>query len=688
MSIATYLAKLAKGVSSQGVLSPSNGGTGVTAPGAAGNVLVSNGTTWTSTSGAAGAAGATGPTGPQGTAGPTGPQGTNGTIGVDGATGPTGPTGAQGIQGVTGPTGSGFTSQSTNKSLATDGSVIGTNINWYVADTGAFEVGNFVNLVDQTSGSTYFYVGKITLIQYAGGFGWAVHADISAAGGTANGSPSSSWKMELTGKTGATGLTGPTGAAGTNGTQGPTGPTGADSTVAGPTGPTGPQGPAGTGATGGASYYTGDIVISANTTQYTAPTWLPCDGAMYNPGTYPGLDTLYQTAGDYATTPGIFTEPRYTDGSVVTFGTQNGAYANGVFDPITGDLLHFNNFAAAGSRVHLIQRASDGRFVFNPSNQLAANMQADYGSSTGVPYFSISPNGQLLAVYRASSPTPLITVYKRNTSEVETSTGVRWVFSASIGSIASSSAYYNMRITNDGLIVYPSNSTSSFAYQKYDVASQTLGAQTVANSFQTGNGFYGGGHDFWPGATNYMMFATSSTSYQSGMYAWNGGGFSLVSGLPGGNTYNQVFINNAGTAAYVTRSTFVDIYNITAGSGALTLNSSISIGTSVQSITFSASDTFMAISTSLGISMYQQSSAGAVTYTGTGYVPEAYTTQGIVNGTWRLKFDPVYNILVGFGANGPTATYIVRNWKGTAKTILPATVNPGNKLKHYIKTGS
>ena len=46
MSIATYLAKLAKGVSSQGVLSPSNGGTGVTTPGAVGNVLVSDGTTW------------------------------------------------------------------------------------------------------------------------------------------------------------------------------------------------------------------------------------------------------------------------------------------------------------------------------------------------------------------------------------------------------------------------------------------------------------------------------------------------------------------------------------------------------------------------------------------------------------------------------------------------------------------
>ena len=540
MSIATYLAKLAKGVSSQGVLSPSNGGTGVTAPGAAGNVLISNGTTWTSTSGAAGPTGPTGPAGTAGATGPTGPAGTNGIIGVDGATGPTGPQGA--------------------------------------------------------------------------------------------------------------------------------------------------TGPAGTAPTGGASYYTGDIVISANTTQYTAPTWLPCDGAMYDPGTYPQLDTLYQTAGDYATTPGIFTEPRYTDGSNVTFGPTSVYQAVSVLDPITGDLLNFNTLAASGSRVQLIQRASDGRFLFNASNSLAANVQADWGSNLGQPFFAISPNGQLLVVYRAS--TANIIVYKRNTSQVETSTGVRWVFSASVASSSNVTAYYNMRINNDGVIVYPNSSTSSWAFQKYDAASQTIGAMTFPSNFQTGNGPYGGGHDFWPGATNYMAFATSSTSYQSGMYAWNGGGFSLVSGLPGANTYNYAVFNNAGTALYITRSTFVDIYNVAAGSGALTLNSSINIGTSVQSITFSASDTFMAISHSLGITMYQQSSAGSVTYAATAYVPEAYTSQGIANGSWRLKFDPVYNTLIGFGSNGVSATYIVRNWKGTAKTILPITVNPGNKLKHYIKTGS
>jgi len=81
MSIAAYLGKLAQGLSAQGILGPSKGGTGVTGPGPTGNLLMSNGTAWVSQSGLAG---------------PTGPAGANGTIGVNGTTGPTGPTGPAG----------------------------------------------------------------------------------------------------------------------------------------------------------------------------------------------------------------------------------------------------------------------------------------------------------------------------------------------------------------------------------------------------------------------------------------------------------------------------------------------------------------------------------------------------------------------------------------------------------------
>jgi hypothetical protein len=81
MSIAAYLGKLAQGLSAQGILGPSKGGTGITGPGPTGNLLMSNGTAWVSQSGLAG---------------PTGPAGANGTIGVNGTTGPTGPTGPAG----------------------------------------------------------------------------------------------------------------------------------------------------------------------------------------------------------------------------------------------------------------------------------------------------------------------------------------------------------------------------------------------------------------------------------------------------------------------------------------------------------------------------------------------------------------------------------------------------------------
>jgi hypothetical protein len=498
------------------------------------------------------------------------------------------------------------------------------------------------------------------------------------------------------GNAGANGANGYTGSAGTDGVNGYTGSAGANG-VNGYTGSAGAQGATGVGYTGssgsggsgGVSYNTGDVVLSANASVYSSPTWLPCDGAMYSVGTYPGLDTLYQTSGDYASTPGIFTEPRFTDGSNVTFGSLVMCRAMGVFDPITGDLFSYNALNGAGSRVQFIQRASDGRFVFNNSSALASNVQADFGSGGGLVYFAISPNGQLLAVYRGTS-TPLITVYKRNSLATETSTGVRWVAAVSTTTVALNAAMYNMKINNDGLIIYPGTATSTFCYQKYDVASQTLGAQGSMNTTTCNNGQYGGGLAFWYGQSNYMFVASGTTTYQSGMYAWNGGGISLVSGLPTANTYNVAVINNAGTAVYVTRSSLVDIYDINQSNGALTLNSSMSIGATVQEIAFSSGDAFMALASSNGINMYQRNSVGAVTYTATGYVPELYSSQGIANGigNWRVQFDPVYNVLVGFGVNTTTSTYIIRNWKGVAKTILPVTTNPGNKLKYYIKTGS
>lgn len=608
MGIARYLSKLAGVLSSDGVVPATKGGTGITGPGASGNVLVSDGTSWTSQN-----------------------------IPL-GATGPTGPGGL------------GFTIAKTYSSVAA-----------LTADTGP----------------TGISAGQFALID-TGDTNNAENSRLYVWTGT-----SYTYTSDLSG---AQGIVGPTGPAGTNGTIGVNG-------AAGPTGPAGavgPTGPAGTAPTGGASYYTGDIVISANTAQYTSPTWLPCDGAMYNPGTYPGLDTLYQTAGDYATTPGIFTEPRDTAGNAILLGNTPASLGNGVLDPITGDMLIWNSSNALGSRVFLVERASDGRFVYNAtnSNNLITNIITDYGSGTYSNY-SISPNGQWLLAHRGSPS--LITVYKRNSLAVETSTGVRWARMAST-TWSVTNSQVGTTIGNTGTIVFPTTSTTAFGGGKYDIASNTI--YVTALTFPLGSVSTIGvqGISWHPTLQDYFATATSNSgsSYPSGIYVWNGNGFSQVSSANQTYSYSSCSFNRAGTALYMGRSQNIDVYSVDTGSGAITFsNTIVTTGASViQSISFTSGDNFMVTADARGITMYQKASAGSINYTATGYQPQDYGNQGIVNGNWRVAFDPVYNTLVGWGTNTTTAVYIIRNWKGTAKTIVPATANPGNKLKYYIKTGS
>jgi hypothetical protein len=609
MGIARYLSKLASVLSTDGVVPPAKGGTGLASPGASGNLLVSDGTSWTS---------------------------------------------AAGLAGPTGPAGLGFTIAKTYSSVAQlTADTAPTNITpgqFALIDTG--DINNAEN--------SRLYVWTGTNYTYT--------SDLS----------------------GAQGIVGPTGPAGTNGiigVDGATGPTG-------PAGAVGPTGPAGEAAAGGASYYTGDIVISANASQYTAPTWLPCDGSMYTPGTYPGLDTLYQTAGDYNSTPTIFTEPRDTGGNTLTWSNLNASLASNVIDPITGDLLTFNFNLPSGSRFRLTQRASDGRFVYNSTTgpALITNLIADYGSGN-VPYFSISPNGQLLVVYRGVSPT-LVTVYKRNTSEVEASTGVRWARATSSNVAAGTSTYYSMRINNDGLIIYTSSTSSNFSMQKYDIPSNTLGSPITPGNLSSASFLEGNnGVDFLPAVfPNYLILASYSTSSpQAGIYYWNGSTIVLNSAT-NAQTYRACSINKAGTAAYFSRNSsgIIDVYNINQSNATLSVAGTINLPVSgnVQSITFSSNDEFMAVSHTNGITMYKQISAGSVVYSTTGFDPQNYGNYGIANGSWRLAFDPVYNTLVGFGVNSTTAVYTTQNWKGVAKTILPVVPNPGKNLKYYIKTGS
>jgi hypothetical protein len=96
----------------------------------------------------------------------------------------------------TGATGATQAASPTSASWATDGSLVGSNITWYSASDTGYIVGDYVLLFDQTAGSSFFYYGQITLIQFAGGFGWSFSANIISSGGTPNGNPSSSWNMQ------------------------------------------------------------------------------------------------------------------------------------------------------------------------------------------------------------------------------------------------------------------------------------------------------------------------------------------------------------------------------------------------------------------------------------------------------------------------------------------------------------
>ena len=93
-------------------------------------------------------------------------------------------------------------------SQPTDGSLSGTQ-NWSNGpsvppgsgegdhSSHGLKINDTVRIVDLTGGSTFYYTGTITNIQYAGGFGLNFIINVTGSSGTANGSPSITWKIEL-----------------------------------------------------------------------------------------------------------------------------------------------------------------------------------------------------------------------------------------------------------------------------------------------------------------------------------------------------------------------------------------------------------------------------------------------------------------------------------------------------------
>ena len=235
------------------------------APGAAGNALVSDGSTWVSSAGGSGTTGPkgdTGDTGPAGATGDTGPQGDQGFPGDKGDQGDPGPQGDQGPKGDTGdtgPTGLGLTpvtfsgNNSISRALAVGD---GPQFFGYMLDHEPWADGQYVTFSDLNSGSNLFYYGRL-FIQYAGGFGWALSLlEVLSVTGTTHNDTASDWLMSFAaapqGATGSTGSTGPSGAKGDTGDQGIPGDLG-------PKGDTGPQGPEGPGGIQGAAGVSLDI---------------------------------------------------------------------------------------------------------------------------------------------------------------------------------------------------------------------------------------------------------------------------------------------------------------------------------------------------------------------------------------------------------------------------------------------
>jgi hypothetical protein len=597
MGIARYLSKLASVLSVDGVVPPSKGGTGVASPGASGNVLVSNGTAWTSQN-----------------------------IPL-GATGPTGPGGL------------GFSIAKTYASVAAltaDTAPTGIAAGQFaIIDTGDVQNAENSRLYIWT-GSAYTYTSDLS---------------------------------------GAQGIVGPTGPQGTNGTIG----------VDGATGPTGPTGPAGTAATGGASFYTGDVVLSANTTQYTTPTWLQCQGQMFDTGTYPGLDTLYGTSGSY---DGIATQISQAvpsgSSTPISFTTLI-SHNFSVHDPITGDYYYHDGV----NEMLVIGRDSSGNYV-QSANSLMSVVNSTITASTII-RFNISPDGMVLAIQQAAN----LHVFKRNTLAVEASTGVRFVLIGSIvapnwmGAAAVSTNYpVNLIVTNAYWICAQASGYQGFVQANLNTNSLDY-QQTVAISSHGTYNTVGQCQAINP--VNHSMVMTVNDSSTTSAKLWTLSGNTWTSTaktlVSSGSRYNKILWGADGTAIYIGRlgTTTVEIYSHD-GSGNIASVGTIA-GTnaaSMNSMAMSASGTYIACgyATSPFILLFKRDTVGGYTYTQTASSPQNASQTAGVN---DIFFDPKFNIL---GATTIATPFAPRFWIGATKTIVPNMGIPAKNLKYYIKTGS
>jgi hypothetical protein len=593
-----------------------------------------NGAVYGGGTASSGAAGATGPAGDTGYTGSRGIQGTTGTTGYTGSSGTNGYTGSQGDTGL------GFTvakSYASVAALTADTSPTGIV-------TGQFAIVETGNTNNAENSRLYLWNGSV----------YSYVSDLSGSQG-------------ITGPAGAIGYTGSAGTSGTNGYTGSSG----------------------SGGSGGVSYNTGDVVLSANASVYSLPTWIQAQGQMFDTGTYPGLDTLYSTSGSY---DGIATQIS----QAVTSGTSNPisftttvSHNQGVHDPVTGDYYYFDG----ANKMLVIGRDSSGNYI-QSANSLMSTVNGNINAGTII-RFNISPDGMVFAIHQGAS----LYVFKRNTSGVESSTGVRFVLLSSIiapnwlgASTLGTNYPVNLDVTNTYWVCVQATGYQAFVQANLNtntldnIQSYVFGSNNSANGPYNAIGQLQAVNPF--NQSMLMNINDTTTTPNARLWTLSGTTWSNVAKtLSSATRWNKILWSLDGAAIYLGKlgASNIEIYSHD-GSGNIALVGSIA-GTNVaamNNMAMSAGGTYIACGYSVSphILLFKRDAVGGYTYTQTSSGPQNASQ---ITGVQDIFFDPVYNIL---GATSTASPYAPRFWIGATKTILPNLGIPGKNLKYYIKTGS
>jgi hypothetical protein len=224
------------------------------------------------------------------------------------------------------------------------------------------------------------------------------------------------------------------------------------------------------------SYKAGDIVQTVRA-DYSAPAWIPCDGAMYTPGTYPALDAIlgasgmdnpykladpvgggnlansmaYSPDGNYLITGNTVTAP------FIQFYKRAGDVYTKLANPATGpagwtrqsswtpDSLYVAFAHDSAPYVSVFKRAGD------TLTKLTVNQPALAANPLGAVF---SPDGVYLAIAHGSN-NPYVSVYKR--------TGDTFALIGNFVVLGTATSYNSVAWNKDSTVLYVGTNNGSVA---------------------------------------------------------------------------------------------------------------------------------------------------------------------------------------------------------------------------------